>query len=55
MRLALFAALIFLAGLWPGLAKYNGHPDAQPAAQSAEAAPSHPLLVRMAGVFKIRL
>lgn len=55
MRLAILAAIVFLAGLWPGLAKYNGHPDAPLAQESAEAAPHHPLLVKMADVLKLRL
>ena len=59
MKLAILAAIIFLAGLWPGLAKYNGPlPDA-PRAQTMAAGPqahaAHPVLVKMAGMLKLRL
>ena len=56
MRLALVAAMIFVAGLWSGLSKSEGPlPDAPPRAQeSAAAPPAHPVLVKMAGVLKIR-
>ena len=48
--------MIFVAGLWSGLSKSEGPlPDAPPRAQeSAAAPPAHPVLVKMAGVLKIR-
>jgi hypothetical protein len=55
MRLAILAAVIFAAGLLPGLTKSDGPlPDAPRTQKSAAAAPAHPVLVKMAGVLKIR-
>jgi hypothetical protein len=54
MKLAILAALIFAAGLWPGIAKSTGPlPDAR-RAQSVAVVEHHPVLVKMAGVFKLR-
>ena len=59
MKLAILAAIIFLAGLWPGLAKYSGPlPDAPRATTMAAAPPAHPahpVLMKMAGILKLRL
>ena len=59
MKLAILAAIIFLAGLWPGLAKYAGPMPDAPRAQTLAAAPpahpAHPVLVKMAGIFRLRL
>jgi hypothetical protein len=56
MRLAIIASILFAAGLWPGLTKSAGPlPDAARVQESAVAAPAHPVLVRMADVFKLRL
>jgi hypothetical protein len=59
MKLAILATLVFLAGLWPGLAKSTGPlPDAPRPPQTAAAAPvhlAHPVLVKMAGVLKLRM
>ena len=56
MRIAIVAAMIFAAGLWPGLTKSDGPlPDAPRSHKSVAAtAPAHPVLVKMAGVLKIR-
>ena len=54
MKLAILAALIFAAGLWPGIAKSTGPlPDAR-RSQSVAVAEPHPALVKIAGVFKLR-
>ena len=58
MKLAILAAIIFLAGLWPGLAKYAGPMPDAPRAQKMAAAPAHPVhpvLVKVAGIFRLRL
>ena len=55
MRLAILAAVIFAAGLLPGLTKSEGPlPDAPHTEKVVTAAPAHPVLVKMAGVLKIR-
>lgn len=55
MRIAIVAATIFVAGLLPGLIKSGGPlPDAPVLAKQAAAPPSHPALVRMAGLLKLR-
>ena len=55
MRLAIVAAMLFAAALLPGLTKSEGPlPDAPRTQKTAAAAPAHPVLVRMAGVLKIR-
>jgi len=55
MRIAIVAAVIFAAGLWPGLTRSEGPlPDAPRVQKTAAAAPAHPVLVKMAGVLKIR-
>ena len=55
MRLAIIASMIFVAGLWSGLTKSGGPlPDAPRTHKIAVAAPAHPVLVKMAGVLKIR-
>jgi hypothetical protein len=55
MRIAIVAAVIFAAGLWPGLTKSEGPlPDAPRTQKSAATtAPAHPVLVKLAGVLKI--
>jgi hypothetical protein len=55
MKLAIVASMVFAAGLWSGLAKSAGPPDAPQVQESTLAAPAHPVLTRMAGVFKLRL
>jgi hypothetical protein len=55
MRIAIFAAIIFLAGIGPGLVKSSGPvPDSQRVHRSATAE-AHPVLVKVASVFKLRL
>lgn len=57
MRLAIIATIIFLAGLWPGLAKFTGAPPdpPRPGHNAVAATPAHPVLTRMAAVLKLRL
>ena len=57
MRLAIIATLVFMAGLWPGLAKFTGAPpDApRPGHVAVAATPAHPVLTKMAAVLKLRL
>ena len=55
MKLAIIAAIIFAAGLWSGIAKSTGPlPDAR-RAQSVAVVEHHPVLVKMAGVFKLQI
>jgi hypothetical protein len=55
MRIAIFAAIIFLAGIGPGLVKSSGPvPDSQRVHRSAMAE-AHPVLVKVAGVFRLQL
>jgi hypothetical protein len=60
MKLAILASMIFAAGLWSGLSKSGGPlPNAPQAQESTLAAPAtvpaHQVLMRVAGVLKIRL
>ena len=57
MKLAILASMIFVAGLWSGLTKSAGPlPNAPQMQESTLAAPAaHPVLTRVAGVFKLRL
>jgi len=49
MRLAVVATVIFIAGLWPGLARSTGPVrDAPRMHVTAGARPVHPVLVRVA-------
>jgi hypothetical protein len=55
MKIAILAAIIFLLGIGPGLVKSDGPvPDSQRVHRSAMAE-AHPVLVKVAGVFKLRL
>ena len=57
MKLAIIATLIFLAGLWPGLAKFAGAPPdpPRPGHSAVAALPAHPVLTKVAAVLKLRL
>ena len=54
MRLAIIATIIFLAGLSPGLFKSDGPVQDAPRLHTAAAA-GHPVLVKVAGLLRLRL
>lgn len=55
MKLAAVAAVIFIAGLWPGLSRSTGPvQDAPRLHRSAVAKPVHPVLVRVADLLRVR-
>jgi len=54
MRLAVIAAVVFIAGLWPGLSKSTGPVQEMPRMQAA-AKPVHPVLVKVADLLRLRL
>lgn len=55
MRIAIIAAFIFMAGIGPGLVKSSGPiSDSQRVHRSAMAE-AHPVLVKVASVFRLRL
>jgi hypothetical protein len=55
MKIAILAAVIFLAGIGPGLVKSSGPvPDSQRVHRSAMAE-AHPVLVKVASVLKLQL
>jgi len=55
MRLAIVATIIFIAGLWPGLARSTGPVQDIPRVHAA-AAPkaAHPALVKVADILRLR-
>ena len=56
MRLAVIATVIFIAGLSPGLFRSEGPVrDAQRLHADAAAKPVHPVLVKVAGLLRLRL
>ena len=56
MRLAVIATVIFFAGLSPGLFRSAGPiPDAPRMHTAAAAEPVHPVLVKVAGLLRLRL
>ena len=58
MKLTIFAVIVFVAGLWPGLAKYQGRvPEPQKhALQSLKDAPTPPTRLHvLADRLKLRL
>jgi hypothetical protein len=56
MRLALIATVIFAAGLSPGLLRSEGPVRDAPRLHTAAAAkPAHPVLVKVAGLLRLRL
>jgi hypothetical protein len=55
MRLALIATVIFAAGLSPGLFRSEAPVQDVPHLQAAAAAkPAHPVLVKVAGLLRLR-
>jgi hypothetical protein len=56
MKLAAVATVIFIAGLWPGLARSTGPVrDTPPGVHAtAVAKPPHPVLVRVADILRLR-
>jgi hypothetical protein len=56
MRLAVVATVIFVAGLWPGLARSTGPVRDTPPRVHAAAVPKlpHPVLVRVADLLRVR-
>jgi hypothetical protein len=56
MRLAIIATVIFAAGLAPGLFRSEGPVrDAPRLHDVAAAKPAHPVLVKVAGLLRLRL
>ena len=56
MRLAVIATVIFIAGLWPGLARSTGPVQNTPPRVHAAvvAEPPHPALMRVANILRLR-
>jgi hypothetical protein len=56
MRLAVIATVVFVAGLSPGLLRSAGPIQDAPRRHTAAAAePVHPVLVKVAGLLRLRL